>query len=360
MRHVLIGATAVAALLASSAVIAQAPDKTEAPPGARSEGKAGKGSAHEPQGARPSVQPGGASSDKAAPQQGAQGPSGDHRETARGQAERGPEKGAQPEKGRHRAQDQEERRAPQRTTQDKGEAPEKGQALKKGPESAQDRAQQPAKEKAVKEKAAPKEQMTQGPSERREGTKQPGAKTGAQPASRVQVSEQDRTRVRDVLFKQKVERVKVNVSLTVGTRVPRSVRVRPLPASIIEIVPAYRGYSFFVVEDTILIVDPATYVIVDVIESPGRRAETPGRPVLQLSAEQMRFIFEHVPKDRRADVRVRLALGAEIPRSVELLSFPRDVTVEVPAVEPFRYIVVDEDVVIVDPRDFSIALIISG
>jgi Protein of unknown function (DUF1236) len=56
----------------------------------------------------------------------------------------------------------------------------------------------------------------------------------------------------------------VNFSLSVGTAVPRDVRLQTLPADVVEAVPQYRGYSFFVVRDEIVIVEPSTYKIVTV------------------------------------------------------------------------------------------------
>jgi hypothetical protein len=73
----------------------------------------------------------------------------------------------------------------------------------------------------------------------------------------------------------------------------------------------------------------------------------------------MRLIYTSVPKDRVADIRVRLALGAEVPAHVRLLPFPGDVRAQVPEVDGYRYIVAGRDVVIVDPKDREIALVIS-
>ena len=102
-------------------------------------------------------------------------------------------------------------------------------------------------------------------------------------------------------------------------------RLLPLPVAIIDLAPSYRGYDYIVLEDeTICIVDPRSYEVVDVIPVGSQRAEGPrGGQRLSLSQEQMRFIAASVPREPRADVRVRLALGAEVPRNVELLAFPR-------------------------------------
>jgi hypothetical protein len=100
--------------------------------------------------------------------------------------------------------------------------------------------------------------------------------------------------------------------------------------------------------------------------APRQRAAFAGRPpwappqALLLSPEQMRVVYAGVPKDRaRAELRIRLGLGAEIPRSVALFAFPDAVIAQVPQVAPFRYIVVEDDVVIVDPADYEIAMVIS-
>jgi len=45
------------------------------------------------------------------------------------------------------------------------------------------------------------------------------------------------------------------------------VRFAPIPASIIVIEPAWRGYDYFLVREEIVIIDPATMEIVAIIEA---------------------------------------------------------------------------------------------
>lgn len=59
----------------------------------------------------------------------------------------------------------------------------------------------------------------------------------------------------------------LNVSIAVGSRLPRNVEVRPLPQAVIEIVPQYRGYYYVLVGDQIVIVDRDTLEIVAVLEA---------------------------------------------------------------------------------------------
>ena len=197
---------------------------------------------------------------------------------------------------------------------------------------------------------------TERPDKDRPKSAQPD--TGKDRQGRVQVSEKQRSDVGGRLRQTRVEKTRVNIHVNIGSPVPRRVRLRPLPAAIFTLAPAYRGYSYIVLEDdTIAIVDGRTYVVVDVIPAETRRVERPGP--LALSAEQMRFIYERVPKDRTANVRIRLALGAEVPRNVELQRFPSVVVERVPEVRPYRYIVAAGDVAIVDPTDNAVVLVIS-
>jgi hypothetical protein len=174
-------------------------------------------------------------------------------------------------------------------------------------------------------------------------------------AKGARLSEQQRTEVGAKLRQGRVEKTRVQINVKVGSRIPRSVRLHPLPVAVFGVAPGYRGHRYFVREDdTIVIVDARTYVVVDVIPASVQTAAG-----LRLSPEQMRFIFATVPKNRTANVRLRLALGAEVPAHVELLPFPREVRAQVPEVEGYRYLIADGDVVIVDPRNRDIALVIS-
>lgn len=56
----------------------------------------------------------------------------------------------------------------------------------------------------------------------------------------------------------------INFNVSVGVAVPRTLELHALPPAIVEIVPAYEGYLFFLVRNDIVVVDPATYEIVDV------------------------------------------------------------------------------------------------
>jgi hypothetical protein len=152
----------------------------------------------------------------------------------------------------------------------------------------------------------------------------------------------------------------VNFDHHVGRRVPRHVRLFAIPLAVFGFFPYYRDYSYFVVDDEICIVDPRTYVIVDVIDQGywggGGRPQVAG---LRLSAADIANVRDGIPPDfPEADVRLRLALGAEIPENVELHVLPLLVVTRVPQLRAYRFLLTADQIVIIDPHNRSIELVI--
>ncbi|MDP9587957.1 UNVERIFIED_ORG: hypothetical protein J2W19_000503 [Shinella zoogloeoides] len=84
----------------------------------------------------------------------------------------------------------------------------------------------------------------------------------------IDITTEQRTELRNVIVETKAEPVKLDIDVNVGVVVPRTVELRPLPPRIIEIVPAYRGYEYFVLVDgRIIIVEPGTLKVVYVISA---------------------------------------------------------------------------------------------
>jgi len=369
-------AVSLAALLCTTSLaLAQAPDKgAGGMPGGASQAPAEKMEKGHPGGAaagrgQESRQPSRDQSQSGERRGAERAPDKGKSERAQG-GERSSDRAQRPQRGKDenkaaqggREQDQQKS---QRTDGDRGQ----GKAARTGRDREQERA---AQEKAAQEKPArsahdrdqEKSQRTQRG--RQEGKAADGRtpdKTGQmQPASRVQASEKQHADVRQhVLRDRKVERTRINVSDNIGSAVPRSVRLRPLSAAVVSFAPVYRGYSYIVLEDeTICIVDPRSYVIVDVIAASTQRAEGPGAGGhLSLSADERRFILTSIDRQHSADINVRLALGAEVPRAVEVLAFPERVIERIPQLHSYRYVVAQDQVVVVDASDHQVALLIS-
>jgi len=82
----------------------------------------------------------------------------------------------------------------------------------------------------------------------------------------VNITTQQQTEIQKEVKVVNVAPVTVHFDVSVGVVVPHRVHLHPLPARIIKIVPAYRGYLFFVLDDgRIVIVEPRTLKIVLII-----------------------------------------------------------------------------------------------
>ncbi|CAH2405329.1 DUF1236 domain-containing protein [Mesorhizobium escarrei] len=123
---------------------------------------------------------------------------------------------------------------------------------------AQDKAKVQTEQQTQGEAGATTEQQTQGTT-----STQPQDKTETGAISNVTVEQ--KTEITQILKHEKVEPVAdVDFDISVGVEVPRQkIRLRPLPPRIVEIVPAYEEYQYFVLADgRIVIVDPGTLKIV--------------------------------------------------------------------------------------------------
>ena len=178
--------------------------------------------------------------------------------------------------------------------------------------------------------------------------------------ARERLGPNERQKLRQGFDYQRARVTKARFAHRVGHRIPRNVRLFAIPAGIISFFPYYRDYRYVVVDDEICIVDPRTYEIVDVIDQEyyggGSKPEVAG---FFLTEDQIALVRDSIPRDfPQADVRLRLALGAELPHDVELYEFPTLLLDRIPKLRDYRFLVVEDQIVIVDPRERSIALVI--
>jgi hypothetical protein len=93
-------------------------------------------------------------------------------------------------------------------------------------------------------------------------------RSGAAGGATVNLSSEQKTKIHTIIVGERsAPRVAhVDFDLNVGTVVPRGrVTFVPLPSTIVEIEPRWRGFEYFLVGDEIVVVDPATLRIVAVV-----------------------------------------------------------------------------------------------
>lgn len=85
----------------------------------------------------------------------------------------------------------------------------------------------------------------------------------------MNISVEQQTEIRQVVKEVHVEPVReTGFTVSVGTAIPKKIRLEPLPPRIVEIVPQYKAYRFFILADgRIVIIDPNAYTIVYIISA---------------------------------------------------------------------------------------------
>jgi hypothetical protein len=101
-----------------------------------------------------------------------------------------------------------------------------------------------------------------------EGQKDRNGTTTGQVGGSAKLSTEQRTKITSVIRSQHVQPLtNVNFEIRAGARVPRDVRFHPLPQEIVTIYPQWRGYEYVLVGSQILVINPRTLEIVDIIEA---------------------------------------------------------------------------------------------
>lgn len=271
----------------------------------------------------------------------------------------GPRAENRPEREQRRSAEQERsrgdrQRAEQRNTERQRNA-EQEQSRERG-HAAERAAQEQRQRKSAEQPAARPDRQTAERNERDSGTTKRYVEFQQ---ARTRLNIEQRQRLHSGFDLQRARLTHARFDYHVGHRVPRDVRLYPVSREVISFFPYYRDYSYFVVGDEICIVDPRTYVVVDVIDEGYRIGPRPEIARLSLSPSQIALVRDSIPADfPEAGVRIRLALGAEIPQDVELYEFPVIVLDRTPDLHNYRFLVAPDQIVVVDPRDRSIALFI--
>jgi hypothetical protein len=259
----------------------------------------------------------------------------------------GEQRRAEPQntQARERASQREQRRGEQeRARAEQQREPNRNAERERSEERQRRSAEQPGQRPETHERAVRSERVGEQPEQLRQ--------------ARTRLSMQDRERLHRSFDLEHGRLTNPSFDWHVGHRVPHNVHLSPVPLGVVGFFPDYRGYDYFVVGDDVCIVNPQTYEVVDVIDQTYWRSP-PTVASLRLSGAQIAFIRDSIPADfPEAGLRLRLALGAEIPDSVEDFEFPATVLDRIPELSEFRFLVTDEQIVIVDPGNRSIALVI--
>ncbi|MEA2952490.1 MAG: hypothetical protein QOJ96_2010 [Alphaproteobacteria bacterium] len=185
--------------------------------------------------------------------------------------------------------------------------------------------------------------------------------SAAQPASASNVLDsQQQSKIADLIVKEKIKPANVNFSINQGVAVPSSVALHPVPSTVLQLAPQYRGYSYFATSDRIVIVEPSKKTVVAVIPTGGNaRAQStaPAAKSVQFTQQQRDLIRKRTVTSQKTATttgsasRSRINVREQVPDTVTLEEFSEDVVREVPTAKSYRYYRQDNDVVVVDPGE---------
>ena len=82
----------------------------------------------------------------------------------------------------------------------------------------------------------------------------------------IDISAEQKTVIKNTIVETNVKPVDIDFKVSVGVSVPKTIEFHPLPTKVVEILPAYRDYVYFVMADgRIVIVQPDTYEVVYIL-----------------------------------------------------------------------------------------------
>lgn len=182
-------------------------------------------------------------------------------------------------------------------------------------------------------------------------TAQQSGSTGSSTNAVAKLDTEKRTKVTQAFSSTNVNTVtNVNFNVSVGTTITEEVRLAPLPAEVIRIVPQYRGYSYVVVRDEIVIVEPRTKKIVEVIHKSGGPRKSAS---ISLSSEQrkkFKTTVETTGSTRTSTSKIEIREGVTLPQEVEILDVPQTIISDVPELRTYRYVIIGDEIALVEPE----------
>lgn len=215
---------------------------------------------------------------------------------------------------------------------------------------------------------APKqdEQQQGSSTAQRPAAAQPGASspqpTENRPAtggSSTAAADDANQRIADTV-RQRVERNEIRpvqnlgVSVSVGAELPARVELQPLPSDIATIRPQYRDYRYTVSDREIVIVDPRSRRIVEVIERSGGTGGRGPRADIYATFERQR----DVRRWNRPDA-VIFREGIILPAGVPYHDLPDEVIESHPDWRGYQYVMTEsEEIAIVEPRSRRIVEVV--
>src|SRR5262245_19718873 len=81
----------------------------------------------------------------------------------------------------------------------------------------------------------------------------------------IELTPAQRSTIYRTVTRERVQTSPQSVDVRLGARVPQSVELREIPAPVVQEIPTVRRYRYMVVNNEVVLVDPATSEVIEII-----------------------------------------------------------------------------------------------
>jgi hypothetical protein len=82
---------------------------------------------------------------------------------------------------------------------------------------------------------------------------------------RIELTPAQRTTIYRTVTRERAPAVPSGVDVRLGARVPQALELREIPSTVVEEVPTVRRYRYMIVNNEVVLVDPATSEVIEII-----------------------------------------------------------------------------------------------
>jgi hypothetical protein len=84
----------------------------------------------------------------------------------------------------------------------------------------------------------------------------------------INLTEENRYIIREIVLKDPNVHKQSGAKATIGDPLPQGIAVQPFPAEVSQKIPSLRSLSFFVTDESVVIVDPKDNRVADIVKKP--------------------------------------------------------------------------------------------
>jgi uncharacterized protein DUF1236 len=195
--------------------------------------------------------------------------------------------------------------------------------------------------------------VAQAPDQSQKREESPRAQDVRQPPA-AGINDDQRKQIVNQLRSERTATRTSNVKVNIGQRLPSGIQPHKVPADIVRIVPQYRDYDYTLVDNRVVLVDPRRREVVDILDD-GPGAAIYGRIAI---SDEMRTRFRALARASSATVGATPSGGTSALNCMSLQPVPEEMVRDNAELRNVRYLAVGNQVVLVDPQQQKVVLVI--